>query len=128
MVNGLNHDTARATLDQWRPTLAQPTRELWQSPPGGAPGCLQRLKRKPGLLGCAEEAIEVAVEYFTGLAAAGYDLAAHLQVLDVDSATGITLLLRQLGFQLIYDRASAFGGGPASALHLRTPSGRLLLA
>nr|AVE21051.1 Hypothetical protein [Pseudomonas aeruginosa] len=81
------------------------------------PGYLQRLKRKPGLLGCAEEALKVAVEYFTGLAAAGHDLAAHLQVLDVDSATGITLLVRQLGFQLIYDRASAFGGGPASALH-----------
>lgn len=57
------------------------------------PGYLQRLKRKPGLLGCAEEALKVAVEYFTGLAAAGHDLAAHLQVLDVDSATGITLLV-----------------------------------
>ncbi|EPL3139008.1 hypothetical protein NOX69_005802 [Pseudomonas aeruginosa] len=62
----------------------------WQSPPG-CPDYLQRLKRKPGLLWCVEEALEVAVEYFTGFAAAGYDLAAHLQVLDVDSATGDTL-------------------------------------
>lgn len=69
VVNSLNHDTARATLDQCRPASARPARGQWQSPPGG-PGYLQRLKRKPGLLGCAEEALEVAVEYFTGLAAA----------------------------------------------------------
>lgn len=92
---------------------ARPARGRWQSPPGGGPGYLQRLKRKPGLLGCAEEALEVAVEFFTSLAAAGYDLPAHFQVIDVDSTTGITLLVRQLGFQIIYDRASAFGGGPA---------------
>ncbi|WP_161936102.1 hypothetical protein [Pseudomonas aeruginosa] len=127
VVNRLNHDTARATLDQCRPASARPARGQWQSPPGG-PGYLQRSKRKPGLLGCAEEALEVAVEYFTSLAATGYDLAAHFQVIDVDSTTGITLLVQQLGFQLIYDRASAFGGGPASALHVRTPSGRLLQA